>query len=339
MRTVIGVVVAVAALAVPSPALAHQGDRAKPRIAASLSDESGLDQTLSVRLRDADSPEPVTTATVSATALMTSPHVMRTTPWRLAALGGGLYRTRLRFPMAARWEVEIAVSGEDVVGATAQLAAVVRREAAVETPNEASAAAPQSLETRLEDDLTRRDYFSMAMLWLHSLSALGWIIGVVVMAIALGGRPPLLAPAAHARVAHAYREWGAWLHWGFVPVIVLTGIYNMLRVTPFPLVWRPSELERLAEIPYGAIYEAILAVKLGLFLSLLVTGWAVLMRTTRSRADAASSGGFVSSLWSALGPPGIAYLAAIPLILAAAMALRYVHVLSHVGEVISGSGA
>jgi hypothetical protein len=43
----------------------------------------------------------------------------------------------------------------------------------------------------------------------------------------------------------------------------------------------------------------------------------------------------VRTLITALGAPGVVYLLTVPLILAAAMALRYVHILSHVGEVIN----
>lgn len=47
--------------------------------------------------------------------------------------------------------------------------------------------------------------------------------------------------------------------------------------------------------------------------------------------------GFVRTLAGGLGPAGILYLATVPLILAAAMALRYVHILSHVAEVLQTS--
>ena len=45
--------------------------------------------------------------------------------------------------------------------------------------------------------------------------------------------------------------------------------------------------------------------------------------------------GPVRTLVAALGPPGVIYLLTVPLILAAAMALRYVHILSHVAEVVN----
>jgi hypothetical protein len=144
------------------------------------------------------------------------------------------------------------------------------------------------------------------------------------------------------RVAAAYRSWGAWVHWAAVPVIVATGIYNMVYVTPFKLRW-PWDAE-LDAVAYGNTYEAILFVKLALFVVLLATGTAMLLRVVRPHAaavpavahgSAEPTQGLVRTLASALGPAGIAYVLTVPLILAAAMALRYVHILSHVAEVVN----
>jgi putative copper export protein len=172
----------------------------------------------------------------------------------------------------------------------------------------------------------------MAMLWLHSIAALGWIVGVIVLAIALS--TPLLAEGARGTLARAYRSWGAWVHWAAVPIIVATGIYNMVYVTPFELALTPSALDDLSNIAYGREYEAILLVKLALFVVLLVSGTLVLMRSINPPPLPARRGA-LRTLISALGPAGIVYIVGVPLILAAAMALRYVHILSHVAEVIN----
>ena len=74
----------------------------------------------------------------------------------------------------------------------------------------------------------------MAVLWVHGLASLGWILGVIVMAIALSV-PPLLTEGARAGISGWYRSWGAWVHWSAVPLIVATGIYNIVYVTPFEL--------------------------------------------------------------------------------------------------------
>lgn len=317
---------ALTALAVPAAAGAHRGGKAEPRIAAAVTGR-GVEQTILVRLTDADSGDPVRGARVEVVAEMTEPHLMRLAPWLLAEARDGVYRARVRFPMAADWALTIEAGGSAVVPARATTSRRVSAEP-VQAPS--GAAAPVPLPTVLEDRLAERDYLSMASLWLHSVSAFGWIVGVVAMALALSARPGVLAERFRLRVREAYLDWGAWLHWGLVPAIVLTGIYNILEVSPFPLAWRPGDIARLDDIPYGALYEAILAVKLGLFAALLITGTQVLRRVTRREGGTSEP----ATLVSALGPSGIFYLATVPLILGAAMALRYVHVLSHVGEVL-----
>lgn len=333
--------VALTAGGLASPAPAHEGGKAEPRIAAGVSANAGTVRLVNVRLTDIDSGKPVRGATVLATAEMNAPHLMRLAPWALSETAAGLYRARVRFAMPARWTVAIAVSGARVVTARSSLGVTIERGAAAAPPTAAGAPDLASLPTRLEDKLSDRDYLTMAVLWLHGLAALGWIVGVLVMLVALGAAPSILAEGIRAKVRDAYHNWGAWLHWSLVPVIVLTGIYNMLVVTPFALAWRPSEVRRLAEIPYGALYEAILIVKLGLFVALLVTGTQLLLRTVRPERPAPAGNphptGFTRSLAHALGAPGFLYLASVPLILAAAMALRYVHVLSHVAEVLQGT--
>jgi hypothetical protein len=189
------------------------------------------------------------------------------------------------------------------------------------------------LPTRLETDISERDWMSMGVLWVHSLASLGWIIGVLAMAVALS--TPLLAEGARGAVARAYRSWGAWAHWAAVPLIVATGIYNMVYVTPFELALTPSALGDLSNIAYGETYEAILLVKLALFVVLLISGTMLLLRTIRTQSAPPPGSGAVRTLVTALGAWGIVYVASVPAILAAAMALRYVHILSHVAEVIN----
>jgi hypothetical protein len=350
---------ALAAAALSPAANAHVGGKAQPRIAASLSGGEGLAQTLTVRLTDLDSGEAIEGASVSAFAQMTSPHVMRTAPWALAEQEPGLYQGRVRFLMPASWLVRVRVDGTEVVPATAELPVEIERASAADSaatepaaggvagsePGEAVDAGQPSagltpLPTRLEDTVTSRDAASIAILWIHGLAAVAWVVGVLVMVLALGTSPGPLVGGWRAGLAGWYRSWGAWLHWGFVPLIVLTGVYNMLWVTPFPLAWSPSDFEALADVPYGPLYEAILVVKLGLFVALLITGTQVLRRTVRPvRGTASPPNGFVRTLAAGLGPSGVFYLLTVPLILGAAPALRYVHILSHVAEVLQAQGA
>lgn len=337
-RTLLLAAALATAAAFPVSAAAHEGDKAEPRIAAALSANAGTVRVLTVGLRDADSRDPVPKATVVATAEMSDPHLMRLAPWRLPEIRAGIYRARVRFAMPARWTVTIKVGGKKVVAARAELGVRVTGGAAA-APTPAGTPDLSTLPTRVEDELGERDFVSMAALWLHGIAALGWIVGVLVMVVALSARPGVLAADVRERLRAGYRSWGAWLHWSLVPAIVLTGIYNMLVVTPFPLAWRPSEVRALADVPYGALYEAILIVKLGLFAALLITGTQLLARAVRGDtapmpATNPHPPGFIRTLAGALGPAGILYLATVPLILAAAMALRYIHILSHVAEVL-----
>jgi hypothetical protein len=243
--------------------------------------------------------------------------------------------------MPGDWKADFEVSGAKVVGAKASLnvpVAVAASSGSQITPGQP---APAVLPTRLETKVTERDWVTMFMLWVHGLAAMGWIIGVVVMTIALA-TPSILTSGIRARVSAWYRSWGAWAHWALVPLIVATGIYNMVYVTPFKLRWPwDSQLDLIA---YGNWYEAILLIKLALFVVLLATGTAMLLRAVRpapaatpalAHGSAEPSQGLVGTLVGALGAPGIAYVLTVPAILAAAMALRYVHILSHVAEVVN----
>ncbi|HEX2046059.1 MAG TPA: FixH family protein [Gaiellaceae bacterium] len=355
-RPLVWALVLAAFLVAAGPASAHRAGKAEPRIAAGLSSESGLERTLTVRLTDLDdSTELIRGATVVADAQMADEMPMPRV--RLRETGPGEYSGRLAFEEAGRWTIRITVTGKKVVTARARLPVAIEEAAAhggtsteEETPAGGGGAATEEtgshgqaeltpLATTREDDLVEGDYVRMAMLWIHGLAAMGWIIGVLVMAAALSTQPGVLAETARRRLAEAYRSWGALAHWSLVPVIVGTGIYNMVYVTPFDLPWSPATWEELAAVPYGYLYEGILLTKLALFAVLLVTGTMTFLRTTHTAlpvvpvSNPHPSG--LRILASVLGRPGLVYLATVPLILAAAMALRYVHVLNHVAVVTS----
>ncbi|MBA2569172.1 MAG: FixH family protein [Actinobacteria bacterium] len=311
-------------------AVAHEGGKAQPRISAQANG-TGFNRTLIVRLNDLDTGDPISGATVKVRTQMTRPHVMtlipRTIPERAPQ---GTYSIPYTFVMPGDWEAEFEVTGAKVISAKASLAVPV---AQTPLPPGETTRPPQALPTRLETEVTGRDWVTMAVLWVHGLASLGWIVGVIVMAIALSV-PPLLREGTRGAISAWYRGWGAWAHWAAVPLIVATGIYNIVYVTPFKLAVTPDAIDNLSNIAYGRTYEAILLVKLALFVVLLLTGTTVLVRTIQPR-PLASGLGPVRMLVAALGPAGIVYLATVPLILAAAMALRYIHILSHVAEVIN----
>ena len=333
--------VVVVGAATPAVAVAHEGGKAEPRVAAQAKG-TGFNRTLIVRLTDLDSGKPIRGATVEVKTHMTSPHVMTLLPRTIPESSRpGVYRLPYTFVMPGDWKADFEVSGAKVVGAKASLNVPVSVAASSGSQITPGQPAPAVLPTRLETKVTERDWVTMFMLWVHGLAAMGWIIGVVAMTIALA-TPSILTSGIRARVSAWYRSWGAWAHWALVPLIVATGIYNMVYVTPFKLRW-PWD-SRLDLIAYGNWYEAILLIKLALFVVLLATGTAMLLRAVRpapaatpalAHGSAEPSQGLVGTLVSALGAPGIAYVLTVPAILAAAMALRYVHILSHVAEVVN----
>jgi hypothetical protein len=334
---------------------AHEGGKAQPTISASLGESPDLVRILTVSLADRDSGDPVKRATVTADAVMPA-FGLRAERVRLVEVRPAVYRTAIEFPAEGAWRVRIKVDGAKVVGAQAALpaqiaVAPVGDDATETTPTETEGAAghaggghggvtPLQASVESEDVLAAGDYVRMAFLWVHGLAAIGWIVGVLVLVIALSTRPGVLAETARTRLAHAYQSWGALAHWSLVPLIVGTGIYNMFEVTPFELAWTPQAWSELAAVPYGYLYEAILLVKLSLFAVLLVTGTMTLLRTVEVELPVSPvSNPHPSGLHvvaSALGPAGVVYLATVPLILAAAMALRYVHVLNHAGAGVHG---
>jgi YtkA-like len=345
-------------LAAAGPAGAHKGGKAEPVIAAGLREGPDLVRTLTISLTDRDSGDPVKAATVTADAVMPA-FGLRAERVRLAEVRPAVYRAAIKFPAEGAWRVRIRVGGAKVLTARAALPVQIEvtpvEESPTETtpPTETEGAAghaggghgegevtPLQTSVATEDTLAGGDYVRMAFLWVHGLAAVGWIVGVLVMVVALSTRPGVLAETARTRLAQAYQSWGALAHWSLVPLIVGTGIYNMFEVSPFELAWTPQAWSELAGVPYGYLYESILLVKLGLFGVLLVTGTMTLLRTVEVQlpvtpvSNPHPSGLRVAA--SALGPAGLVYLATIPLILAAAMALRYVHILNHAGSGVHG---
>jgi hypothetical protein len=333
---------ALLAVALTQPAAAHRAGKAEPRIAAGISQEQGLERTLTVRLTDLDSGKRIRSAIVTAFAEMATDE-MSTAPIRLREVRPAVYEGALAFAEKGSWTVRIQVRGEKVVKASAKLPVEITDVPEGSGDDAASGSGGHvpvtELPTVLEDDLTGGDYARMASLWIHSVAAMGWIIGVLALVLGLSTRPGILAETARARLGSWYVRWGAWLHWGLVPVIVATGIYQMLYVTPFELAYTPAQWEAVREIPYGVLYESILIFKLSMFAVLLVTAAITLLRIVHLQLPVVPVSnphpGFIRLITGVLGPAGVIYVLTVPLILGAAMALRYVHVLNHVAEVVS----
>ncbi|MDQ3382098.1 MAG: FixH family protein [Actinomycetota bacterium] len=306
--------VAVAALALPATAAAHdRGGRAEP-VASLVVRESGpLQALIDLRVRDEDGGEPVRAADVKGFGVMTRPHTMYTYFGPLREVSPGRYRARVTLPMAARWSLSITIGGRSVVTRTVKASLVIDRTALTEPATAATAPAAPILVGSVGYVVTSREVEDMVVLWVHGIAATGWILGLLLLLASATAGSGSLAPEARRRLARWYRRWGFPLVWLAAATVVATGIYNLLRVTPFDLVWRPGDFGELSQVPSGRLYEGILLVKLLLFALMLASG-------CRTRAACAS------------GIYGVVFVASAPLIVAAAVALRYVHTLSHVAE-------
>jgi hypothetical protein len=327
---------------ITADARAHSGGKAVPVVSATIVESGPLQALVDVRLRDEDGGEPVRGAEVRGAAKMTSPHVMFTYFGPLPEVSPGRYRARVKLPMAARWAVELAVAGAAVAPRTARVGVTIERTALTDAPGPRPAAATtrapaQALVGTVRFDVTRREIQDMVVLWTHGIAATGWIVGLTLLLVAVTAGSGALLPAQRDALARWYRRVGLPFTWIAAAVVVATGAYNAIRVTPFELVWRPGELERLDAIPYGTTYQAILLVKLALFAVMLVAGLRMVARAGDAWNEPRPSGERVlARSLGRLGPAGVVFLLSAPAIVAAAVALRYVHILSHVAEA-SGS--
>ncbi len=331
---VVVVGLAAAALALPASAAAHdRGGRAEPVASLVVREAGPLQALIDLRVRDEDGGEPVRAADVKGFGVMTRPHTMYTYFGPLREVSPGRYRARVTLPMAARWSLSITIGGRSVVTRTVKASLVIDRTALTEPATPATAPAAPILVGNVRYVVTSREVEDMVVLWAHGIAATGWIVGLLLLLASATAGSGSLAPEARRRLARWYRRWGFPLVWLAAATVVATGIYNVLRVTPFDLVWRPGDFGELSQVPFGRLYEGILLVKLLLFALMLASGAGLARRAHRVWSEDVAAGDGVLRLGlRRLGVYGVVFVASAPLIVAAAVALRYVHILSHVAE-------
>ena len=140
-RVAVAAGLAVAALALPATAAAHDGGRAEP-VASLVVRESGpLQALIDLRVRDEDGGEPVRAADVEGFGVMTRPHTMYTYFGPLPEVSPGRYRARVTLPMAARWSLSITIGGRSIVTRTVKASLVIDRTALTERTTPATEAA------------------------------------------------------------------------------------------------------------------------------------------------------------------------------------------------------
>ena len=341
LPTLLGVLVA-AALVVPAQTRAHDGGRAVPVATVTVRESGPLQALIDVRVRDEDGGEPVRGATVQGFGLMTRPHTMTTYFDPLPEVAPGQYRGQVRLPMIARWTLELEISGQSVVTREVTATVLIDRSALTSAApgkvRPAPAPAPVVGGT-VKFAITARDLTNLVLLWVHGLAAMAWIIGLGLLLVAATAGWGSLLPAARQRLARSFRHQWLPLVWTAAVVVVATGVYNTLRVTPFDLAWTPAGFGRLSRVPYGRLYESILLVKLALFAVMLVAGLVLTLRS-RARWDGSAILAVDRRARSLglhrLGVEGVVFIASAPVIVGLAVALRYVHILSHVAEAAGG---
>lgn len=335
--------VLVVAAVVPSAGLAHSGGRAVPVATVSVRESGPLQALVDVRLRDEDGGEPVRGADVRGLAVMTSPHTMTTYFEPLPEVAPGRYRGRVKLPMTARWTIELQIGGDAVVAKTVRAVVVVDRSALIEARARTAARGARAAVGAADEppapivsgtvrfDVTRREVTDMVVLWIHGIAATAWIVGLALFLLAATAGSGTFAPAGRARLGRWFGRRGLPLLWTAAAVVVATGVYNTVRITPFDLALTPGAFGRLSDVPYGKLYEAILVSKLVLFAVMLVAG-ILLVRRCRSLWDETSAIAGPGGVVRRLGVSGAVFVASAPAIVGAVVALRYVHILSHVAE-------
>lgn len=337
------IALALAALATPAAAEAHSGGKAVPVSTLVVRETGPLQALIDLRMRDEDGGEPVRGATVRGFGRMTSPHTMFSYFGPLPEVAPGRYRARVKLPMTARWTLELTISGEGVVTRKVETEVVIDRSALTEARSRVrsvarSAPAPV-VAGKVRFVVTGREVADIAVLWTHGIAATAWIVGLVLLLLASTAGAGAFAPAARSRLAGWYRGRGLPLLWASAAAVVVTGIYNTLRVTPFDLAWSPGGFRRLSDVPYGRLYESLLLVKIALFVLMLVAGIAVVRRARRlwgEDVDEAADARAVRLAFRRLGAAGVIFVASAPVIVVTAVALRYVHILTHVAEAAGG---
>lgn len=314
-------------LGLGSDALAHQGGRAIPKMEISVAPDSSGPLTLAItaRLIDADSGTPVEGANVSFEAVMTDPHEMWTLPTPMTETAEpGVYSAVIKFPMAADWKFIIKADGSGLLPATAEYSYRITFQGAQADPSAQSltstvgAQTPSRAQVKVEGSLGWGDVAPITSLVLHSISAIAWVGLTVLLVVAAGD-------VRNQRFGEEFREellekgsrWRAGAVAAGVALIV-TGVYNTIVVAPFKIAPTPDAMSSAMKIPFGGTYLAILGSKIVL-MALLV----VINRIPAK--DPEQSARFVIKADAVL----------LPLLLVAVVALRYVHVLSHVAQSVA----
>ncbi|RIK09583.1 MAG: hypothetical protein DCC49_06040 [Acidobacteria bacterium] len=315
------------ALGSGSIASAHQGGKAIPKVNISVAPHAAgpLTLAISARITDADSGTPVEGASVNFEAMMTDPHEMWTLPTPMTETAEpGVYSAIIKFSMAAEWKFIVRVDGANVQPATAEYKYRITFQGAEADPlaqgvtSTAGVQTPTRAQVKVAGSLGSGDVFPIASLAIHSLSAIVWVgLTVLLVFAASDDKSRRIGEDFREELLEKGSRWrGVAVAAGVV--LVLTGIYNTIVIAPFKIAPTPDAMSNAMKVPFGGTYLAILGSKIVLMALLVVI----------NRIPAKDP---VHSARFALKADAVL----LPLLLVAVVALRYVHVLSHVAQSVA----
>jgi len=128
----------------------------------------------------------------------------------------------------------------------------------------------------------------VAILWLHSMVAVGWGIAIALLAL-------LALPAGRRFLS----EYGATLldgrldrivraTWWLTGLVVATGIYNLVKSVAYRVPLSPEQARRLFRLPYAEPYYLALSIKLAAY-AVMIGATVPLIREARRRAALAEA--------------------------------------------------
>lgn len=297
-----------------TPARAHKGGRAIPSVEITTSQSGPLTLVVVAKITDADSGTPVQGANVTFEAVMVEPHEMWTLPVPMTETAEpGVYESAIKFPMAADWKFKISVAGESVLPATAEYDYRLTFQGAEELTSSIS---PSPARVMVQGSLGMGDVLPLTSLIFHSVASLIWVALTLLLVVAAlrGGH---LSPEFTERILEKGSRWRAGAIAAGV-VVVITGVINTAIVAPITIAPTPDAISAAMKAPFGGLYLAILGSKIVLMAVLIVIN-------RISPDDPAGSVRFALQVDAVL----------LPLLLVAVVALRYVHVLSHVAQTLA----
>lgn len=134
--------------------------------------------------------------------------------------------------------------------------------------------------------------FEALVLWLHSLLAIAWLMGVGALAAIGQPRVRRLLSSGGAGLidgrVEALARGAGWLTVG----VVATGVYNLVKSTPYRVPLTPARWQEVGTLPYGRPYYGMLLAKVVIYAAMVAVAVPLIRRARHASSawlpDAAS---------------------------------------------------